>query len=90
MILTGQYKIHELDKVMWSLYKDYGRIVKVGGLIGTYSCFSGISYLNIEQLQDILICSSFSTGRTSVKFSGRRRRCLIVPPCPHYTTTNRN
>lgn len=35
MILTGQYKIHELDKVMWSLYKDYGRIVKVGGLIGT-------------------------------------------------------
>ncbi|XP_030750650.1 probable cytochrome P450 49a1 [Sitophilus oryzae] len=32
--LIGQYKIHELDKVMWSLYKDYGRIVKVGGLIG--------------------------------------------------------
>lgn len=32
--VIGQYKIHELDKVMWSLYKDYGRIVKVGGLIG--------------------------------------------------------
>ncbi|XP_050295888.1 probable cytochrome P450 49a1 isoform X2 [Anthonomus grandis grandis] len=32
--IIGQYKIHELDKVMWSLYKDYGRIVKVGGLIG--------------------------------------------------------
>lgn len=30
----GQYKIHELDKVMWSLSKEYGRIVKVGGLIG--------------------------------------------------------
>ncbi|KAL1502174.1 hypothetical protein ABEB36_007357 [Hypothenemus hampei] len=32
--IIGQYKIHELDQVMWSLYKDYGRIVKVGGLIG--------------------------------------------------------
>ncbi|XP_066249042.1 probable cytochrome P450 49a1 [Euwallacea similis] len=32
--IIGQYKIHELDKVMWSLYHDYGRIVKVGGLIG--------------------------------------------------------
>lgn len=30
----GQYKIHELDKVMWSLNKEYGNIVKVGGLIG--------------------------------------------------------
>lgn len=34
LILIGQYKIHELDKVMWSLRKDYGRIVKVGGLVG--------------------------------------------------------
>ncbi|KAH1000878.1 hypothetical protein HUJ04_013154 [Dendroctonus ponderosae] len=32
--IIGQYKIHELDKVMWSLYKEHGRIVKVGGLIG--------------------------------------------------------
>ncbi|CAG9759686.1 unnamed protein product [Ceutorhynchus assimilis] len=32
--LIGQYKIEKLDKVMWSLYKDYGRIVKVGGLVG--------------------------------------------------------
>ncbi|CAG9860317.1 unnamed protein product [Phyllotreta striolata] len=32
--LIGHYKIHELDKVMWSLYKQYGRIVKVSGLIG--------------------------------------------------------
>lgn len=32
--VIGQYKIQELDKVMWSLNRDYGRIVKVGGLIG--------------------------------------------------------
>ncbi|KAG5899874.1 hypothetical protein JTB14_012337 [Gonioctena quinquepunctata] len=32
--IIGQYKIHELDKVMWSLRKEYGKIVKVGGLIG--------------------------------------------------------
>ncbi|KAK9877540.1 hypothetical protein WA026_018647 [Henosepilachna vigintioctopunctata] len=32
--LIGQYKINELDKVMWSLKKEYGNIVKVGGLIG--------------------------------------------------------
>ncbi|KAL3288378.1 hypothetical protein HHI36_002826 [Cryptolaemus montrouzieri] len=32
--VIGQYKIHELDKVMWSLRKEYGKIVKVGGLIG--------------------------------------------------------
>ncbi|KAF7270578.1 hypothetical protein GWI33_016469 [Rhynchophorus ferrugineus] len=32
--IIGQYKIQDLDKVMWSLYEDYGRIVKVGGLIG--------------------------------------------------------
>ncbi|EFA07521.1 cytochrome P450 49A1 [Tribolium castaneum] len=32
--IIGQYKIQELDKVMWSLNRDYGRIVKVGGLIG--------------------------------------------------------
>ncbi|XP_044746952.1 probable cytochrome P450 49a1 [Coccinella septempunctata] len=30
----GQYKIHELDKVMWSLRREYGNIVKVGGLVG--------------------------------------------------------
>jgi len=32
--VIGQYKIQELDKVMWSLYKDYGQVVKVTGLIG--------------------------------------------------------
>nr|AZR39410.1 cytochrome P450 [Agasicles hygrophila] len=32
--IIGHYKIHELDKVMWSLRRDYGRIVKVSGLIG--------------------------------------------------------
>jgi len=32
--VIGQYKIHELDKVMVSLYQQYGKIAKVGGLIG--------------------------------------------------------
>lgn len=32
--VVGQYNIQELDKVMWSLHKDYGGVVKVGGLIG--------------------------------------------------------
>ncbi|KAJ8925936.1 hypothetical protein NQ315_009788 [Exocentrus adspersus] len=32
--IIGQYKIHELDKAMWSLRREYGKIVKVGGLIG--------------------------------------------------------
>lgn len=31
---SGHYKIHELDKVMMHLRKDYGKIAKVGGLIG--------------------------------------------------------
>ncbi|XP_026466088.1 probable cytochrome P450 49a1, partial [Ctenocephalides felis] len=30
----GQYKIHELDKVMMSLHKDFGNVVRVGGLVG--------------------------------------------------------
>ncbi|XP_025830323.1 probable cytochrome P450 49a1 [Agrilus planipennis] len=32
--VIGHYKIQDLDKVMWSLYEEYGKIVKVGGLIG--------------------------------------------------------
>ncbi|KAF5296713.1 hypothetical protein FQA39_LY12413 [Lamprigera yunnana] len=32
--IIGQYKITELDKLMWSLWKNYGKIVKVSGLIG--------------------------------------------------------
>ncbi|KAF5295462.1 hypothetical protein FQR65_LT10450 [Abscondita terminalis] len=32
--IIGQYKITDLDKLMWSLWKNYGKIVKVGGLIG--------------------------------------------------------
>ncbi|KAI4467557.1 cytochrome p450 [Holotrichia oblita] len=32
--IIGQYNITELDKVMWSLYHDYGKIVKVEGLVG--------------------------------------------------------
>lgn len=32
--IVGHYKIQELDKVMWSLNREYGRIAKVSGLIG--------------------------------------------------------
>lgn len=32
--VSGHYKLPALDKVMESLYQDYGEIVKVGGLIG--------------------------------------------------------
>jgi cytochrome P450 family 49 subfamily A len=33
-LLEGHFSIEKLDRVMWSLYKDYGKVVKVGGLIG--------------------------------------------------------
>lgn len=32
--IVGHYKIQDLDKVMWSLNREYGRIAKVSGLIG--------------------------------------------------------
>lgn len=32
--MLGQYSTQELDKVMWSLYREFGKIVKVEGLIG--------------------------------------------------------
>ncbi|XP_050096636.1 probable cytochrome P450 49a1 [Anopheles aquasalis] len=32
--IIGQYKIEDLDKVMQDLYRQYGRIAKVNGLIG--------------------------------------------------------
>lgn len=31
---AGQYKIQELDKLMLAMHKQYGKIAKVGGLIG--------------------------------------------------------
>lgn len=31
---TGQYRIQDLDKVMYALNKQFGKIAKVGGLIG--------------------------------------------------------
>lgn len=34
LIYIGQYSTSELDKVMWCLYRDYGKIVKVAGIIG--------------------------------------------------------
>ncbi|KAJ9592119.1 hypothetical protein L9F63_001347 [Diploptera punctata] len=30
----GHFSIEQLDQVMWSLYRDYGKVVKVGGLVG--------------------------------------------------------
>ncbi|PNF14497.1 putative cytochrome P450 49a1 [Cryptotermes secundus] len=30
----GHFSIERLDTAMWSLYNDYGKVVKVGGLIG--------------------------------------------------------
>lgn len=33
-IFLGHYKISELDKVMKELHINYGKIAKVGGLIG--------------------------------------------------------
>ncbi|KAB0797032.1 hypothetical protein PPYR_11093 [Photinus pyralis] len=32
--VIGQYQISDLDKLMWSLFETYGKIVKVSGLIG--------------------------------------------------------
>lgn len=34
LLISGQYRIQDLDKVMYSLHKQYGKIAKVGGLIG--------------------------------------------------------
>lgn len=32
--VTGHYDIQKLDKIMWQLYRDYGKIVRLGGLLG--------------------------------------------------------
>lgn len=32
--VSGQYSIQDLDKVMYSLQRQYGKIAKVGGLVG--------------------------------------------------------
>lgn len=32
--VLGQYRIQDLDKVMFTLNKQFGKIAKVGGLIG--------------------------------------------------------
>ncbi|GLH04870.1 Probable cytochrome P450 49a1 [Gryllus bimaculatus] len=31
---AGHYSIEKLDEVMWQLHRDYGPVVKVGGLVG--------------------------------------------------------
>ena len=33
-VSEGHFSIEKLDAVMWSLYNDYGKVVKVGSLIG--------------------------------------------------------
>jgi len=33
-IVTGHYDIQKLDKIMWQLYHDYGKVVRLGGLLG--------------------------------------------------------
>lgn len=53
----GQYKIHELDKVMLSLHKDYGRIVKVSGLVGhpdLLFVFDGNEIERVFRREDVL------------------------------------
>jgi cytochrome P450 family 49 subfamily A len=32
--VSGHYDIQKLDKIMWQLYRDYGKIVRLGGLLG--------------------------------------------------------
>lgn len=34
LLFAGHYKISDLDKVMKELHRNYGKIAKVGGLIG--------------------------------------------------------
>ncbi|CAB3359766.1 Hypothetical predicted protein [Cloeon dipterum] len=32
--VVGHYDIQKLDKIMWQLYRDFGKVVRVGGLLG--------------------------------------------------------
>lgn len=56
-INTGQYRIQDLDKVMYSLQKQYGKIAKVGGLIGhpdLLFVFDGDEIRNIFKKEETL------------------------------------
>lgn len=53
----GQYRIQDLDKVMYSLNRQYGKIAKVGGLIGhpdLLFVFDGDEIRNIFKKEETL------------------------------------
>lgn len=55
--LIGHYKIEELDKLMWSLRKEYGKIVKVSGLIGhpdLLFVFDGDNIKNVFKREEVM------------------------------------
>lgn len=55
--IAGQYRIQDLDKVMYSLNKQYGKIAKVGGLIGhpdLLFVFDGDEIRNIFKKEETL------------------------------------
>ncbi|XP_067632322.1 probable cytochrome P450 49a1 [Eurosta solidaginis] len=55
--LVGQYRIQDLDKVMKELHINYGKIVKVGGLIGhpdLLFIFDGDEIRNIFKKEEIM------------------------------------
>lgn len=57
MHYVGQYRIQELDKVMFTLNKQFGKIAKVGGLIGhpdLLFVFDGDEIRNIFKKEEIL------------------------------------
>lgn len=54
---SGQYRIQDLDKIMYSLNKEYGKIAKVGGLIGhpdLLFIFDGDEIRNIFKKEETL------------------------------------
>lgn len=55
--ILGQYKIEELDRLMNELRRDYGKIAKVGGLIGhpdLLFVFDGDEIRNIFKKEEVL------------------------------------
>lgn len=53
----GQYRIQDLDKVMYSLQKQYGKIAKVSGLLGhpdLLFVFDGDEIRNIFKKEETL------------------------------------
>lgn len=53
----GQYRIQDLDKVMFTLNKQFGKIAKVGGLIGhpdLLFVFDGDEIRNIFKKEETL------------------------------------